>query len=55
MFCRRELPRYMEPARFAVRDALAVLPNGKPDLAALRASSDADRCCHATAAASREE
>jgi acyl-CoA synthetase (AMP-forming)/AMP-acid ligase II len=55
MFCRRELPRYMEPSRFAVRDALAVLPNGKPDLAALRASSDVDRCCHATSAVSLEE
>lgn len=41
-FCRRELPRYMQPARIDVRDALAVLPNGKPDLAAVRAGSNGD-------------
>jgi acyl-CoA synthetase (AMP-forming)/AMP-acid ligase II len=38
-FCRHELPRYMEPARFEVRNALAVLPNGKHDLATVRAGS----------------
>jgi acyl-coenzyme A synthetase/AMP-(fatty) acid ligase len=37
-YCRRELPRYMEPARIEVRDALPVLPSGKHDLGALRAS-----------------
>jgi len=31
-----ELPRYMQPARYEVRDALPRLPNGKHDLAALR-------------------
>ncbi|HVH09634.1 MAG TPA: AMP-binding protein [Gemmatimonadales bacterium] len=36
--CRCELPRYMEPARIEVRDALPVLPSGKHDLAALRRS-----------------
>ena len=30
-----ELPRYMQPARFEVRDALPRLPSGKHDLAAL--------------------
>lgn len=37
-FCRHELPRYMEPARIEVRDALPVLPSGKHDLAAVRAA-----------------
>ena len=37
-FCRRELPRYMEPARFEVRDGLAVLPSGKHDFSTVRAS-----------------
>jgi acyl-CoA synthetase (AMP-forming)/AMP-acid ligase II len=32
-----ELPRYMQPARFEVRDALPRLPSGKHDLGALRA------------------
>jgi acyl-coenzyme A synthetase/AMP-(fatty) acid ligase len=36
MFCRSELPSYMQPARFEVRQALPQLPNGKHDLAALR-------------------
>ena len=37
--CGRELPRYMQPARIEVRDALPLLPNGKHDLAAVRALS----------------
>jgi len=52
-FCRRELPRYMEPSRFEVRDALAVLANGKPDLTAVRAARDGVDCCRVTALASR--
>src|SRR2546430_17040189 len=35
--CGIELPRYMQPARFALRDTLPRLPNGKHDLAALGA------------------
>src|SRR6266566_4650257 len=31
-----ELPRYMQPARYEVRDALPRLPSGKHDVAALR-------------------
>jgi acyl-CoA synthetase (AMP-forming)/AMP-acid ligase II len=53
-FCRRELPRYMQPARIEVRDALAVLPNGKPDLTALRASSNGDTQRRATSASVTE-
>jgi len=33
-----ELPRYMQPARFVVREALPRLPSGKYDLAACIAS-----------------
>jgi len=36
--CARELPRYMQPARIEIRDALPALPSGKPDVMALRAS-----------------
>jgi amino acid adenylation domain-containing protein len=32
--CQAELPRYMQPARFEVREALPRLPSGKHDLAA---------------------
>ena len=39
-YCGRELPRYMQPARFEVCDALPVLPSGKHDLRAVRASSE---------------
>ena len=35
--CRNELPRYMQPTRFEVRDVLPRLPGGKHDLAAVRA------------------
>jgi len=35
-YCARELPRHLQPARIAVRDALPLLPSGKSDLAALR-------------------
>lgn len=35
-----ELPRYMQPARFELRDTLPRLPNGKHDLAALDAMPD---------------
>jgi acyl-CoA synthetase (AMP-forming)/AMP-acid ligase II len=34
-----ELPRYMQPARFELRDALPRLPSGKHDIAALRGES----------------
>ena len=34
-YCRRELPRYLRPARIEVLDALPLTANGKPDLAAL--------------------
>jgi acyl-CoA synthetase (AMP-forming)/AMP-acid ligase II len=34
-----ELPRYMQPARFEVRDDLPRLPSGKHDLAAVAAAS----------------
>lgn len=36
--CARELPRYMQPARFEVRDALPTLSSGKPDVMALKTS-----------------
>jgi len=39
-YCGRELPRYMQPARFELCDALPVLPSGKHDLRAVRASSE---------------
>jgi acyl-CoA synthetase (AMP-forming)/AMP-acid ligase II len=37
--CARELPRYMQPARFEIRDSLPALPSGKPDVMALRATA----------------
>jgi len=37
--CGLELPRYMQPARFEIRDHLPRLPNGKHDLAAIRVVS----------------
>ena len=37
VYCGRELPRYMQPARIDVRDRLPKLPSGKHDLAAVRA------------------
>ena len=40
-YCGRELPRYLQPARFEVRDALPLLPSGKHDLAAVRGSRGA--------------
>lgn len=36
-FCGIELPRYMQPARYEVRDALPRTPSGKHDLSALSA------------------
>ncbi len=38
-YCGRELPRYLQPARIEVRDALPLLPSGKHDVAAVRAAS----------------
>ena len=38
--CGIELPRYMQPTRFDLRDTLPRLPNGKHDLAALDALPD---------------
>jgi amino acid adenylation domain-containing protein len=35
-FCESELPYYMQPARFELRDALPRLPSGKHDLAAMQ-------------------
>jgi len=35
VYCARELPRHLQPARIEVRDALPLLPSGKSDLAAL--------------------
>jgi acyl-coenzyme A synthetase/AMP-(fatty) acid ligase len=37
--CGIELPRYMQPARFEVRDELPRLPNGKHDLTAIPATA----------------
>lgn len=37
-FCGAELPRYMQPSRFEVRDTLPRLGSGKHDLAALQGS-----------------
>jgi amino acid adenylation domain-containing protein len=45
-YCGRELPRHLQPARIEVRDALPVLPNGKPDLAAV---------CETTVATERQD
>jgi amino acid adenylation domain-containing protein len=39
-YCGRELPRYLQPARFEVRDALPVLASGKHDFRAVGASSE---------------
>ena len=39
VYCGRELPRFLQPARFEVRDALPVLASGKHDVEAMRASS----------------
>ncbi len=39
-FCRAELPRYMQPARFAQRDALPRTGTGKHDARALQATRD---------------
>jgi len=38
--CGIELPRYMQPTRFELRDTLPRLPNGKHDVAALGALPD---------------
>jgi amino acid adenylation domain-containing protein len=35
-YCESELPYYMQPARFELRDALPRLPSGKHDLAAMQ-------------------
>jgi amino acid adenylation domain-containing protein len=40
-FCRRELPRHMQPARFEAHPTLPRLASGKYDLEMLRAVSDA--------------
>jgi amino acid adenylation domain-containing protein len=37
-FCRRELPRYMQPSRFEVRDSLPRTASGKHDVNAARAA-----------------
>lgn len=39
-YCRIELPRYMQPARIEVRDALPRLPSGKYDLAGVPPAHD---------------
>lgn len=38
-YCGRELPRYLQPARVEVRDALPLLASGKHDIAAVRAGA----------------
>ncbi len=38
-YCGRELPRYLQPARIEVRDALPLLASGKHDVEAVRAAS----------------
>jgi amino acid adenylation domain-containing protein len=38
-YCGRELPRFLQPARIEVRDALPLLASGKHDLQAVRISS----------------
>ena len=35
-YCESELPYYMQPARFELRDALPRLPSGKHDVAAMQ-------------------
>ena len=42
-YCGRELPRYLQPARIDVHDALPLLPSGKHDVAAVRAASRGSR------------
>lgn len=42
-YCGRELPRYFQPARIEVRDALPLLASGKHDLAAVRATGATPR------------
>jgi amino acid adenylation domain-containing protein len=37
LYCGRELPRHLQPARIEVRDAMPLLPSGKHDVAALKA------------------
>jgi len=39
LYCGRELPRFLQPARFEVRDALPLLASGKHDVEAVRAAS----------------
>jgi acyl-CoA synthetase (AMP-forming)/AMP-acid ligase II len=52
-FCRAELPRHMQPARYEVREQLPRLPSGKYDMEALRgapgAATDAGAASRATA------
>jgi len=43
MFCRAEMPRYMQPAEIVALAALPKLPNGKHDLFALREQIAASR------------
>jgi acyl-CoA synthetase (AMP-forming)/AMP-acid ligase II len=38
-YARMELPRYMQPARFEVRDSLPRLPSGKHDVAGVAAAA----------------
>lgn len=40
-FCRAELPRYMQPARYQVESDIPRVPNGKYDVSALRAQTAA--------------
>jgi amino acid adenylation domain-containing protein len=40
-YCGRELPRYLQPARFEVLEALPTLPSGKHDIAAVWGSPGA--------------
>jgi amino acid adenylation domain-containing protein len=39
IYCGRELPRHLQPARIEVRDAMPLLPSGKHDVAALSSIS----------------
>ncbi len=39
VYCGRELPRFLQPARIEVRDALPLLASGKHDVAAVRVAS----------------
>jgi amino acid adenylation domain-containing protein len=38
-YCIRELPRFMQPARYVLHESLPLLPSGKHDVAALAAGS----------------